>query len=80
MNAAELEHFNLVTARLTQAGALVRTLQSAIDNNGDLPLDKRNLQGSLWAVQALLEQADKSAGYVGDASMKSATACQAARS
>lgn len=80
MNAVELEHFNTVTARLTQAGALVRTLQIAVDNDGDLPLDKRSLQGSLWAVQSLIEQADKAAGYVGDASMKSATACQAARS
>lgn len=80
MNAAELEHFNTVTARLAQAGAMVRALQSAVDNDGDLPLDKRNLQGSLWAVQALLEQADNAAGYVGEASMKLATACQAARS
>ena len=64
LTPTQLDHANVLTARLTQATALIQALQSAADNSGDMQLAKDSLQGSLWAVQELLGQASKAADGV----------------
>jgi hypothetical protein len=64
LTPTQLDQANVLTARLTQATALIEALQSAAENNGDMPLAKDSLQGSLWAVQELLGQAQRAASGV----------------
>lgn len=64
LTPTQLDHANVLTARLTQATAMIRALQSAAENDGDMPLAKESLQGSLWAVQELLGQAEYAATRV----------------
>lgn len=64
LTPTQLDQADVLTARLTQATAMIRALQSAAENNGDMPLAKESLQGSLWAVQELLGQARTAASGV----------------